>query len=193
MMGESDRIRWDQRYSQEQDPSLTPPLWVEDIDSRIPRNGSALDIAAGAGRVSIWLAGRGLKVTAVDISTVGLQAARRSAVTQGLSIETLVIDLETDPLPQGPFQVITCFRYWQPDLFPAVQARLDSGGVFVAEVATTQNLERHDHPSLRYLAEPGEIRKLCHPMKILYFREDWIDNQALARIVAQKESVSNPG
>lgn len=186
MMGESDRIRWDRRYSHEQKPSLAPPVWLEEIAGRIPQKGSALDIAAGTGRVSIWLAGHGLKVTAVDISAVGLQSARRSAVAQGLNIETLVTDLETDPLPKGPFQVITCFRYWQPELFPAIQAQLDLGGVFVGEVATIQNLEKHDHPSLRYLAQSGELRNLCHPMKILYFGEGWIDNHALARIVARR-------
>jgi hypothetical protein len=108
-------------------------------------------------------------------------------MTLGLSIETLIADLETDPLPLGPFQVITCFKYWQPELFPTIQARQNSGGLFLGEVATIQNLERHDHPSLRFLAEPGELREMCSPMKILYCGEGWFDNQALARIVAQKE------
>ena len=185
-MGQSDRIRWDQRYSQEQEVPLAPPLWLEEFDNWIPRNGLALDIAAGAGRGSVWLAGRGLKVTAVDISAVGLELARRSAEIQGLSIEILVADLEKDLLPEGPFQIITCFRYWQPELFPAIQACLDSGGVLVAEVATIRNLERHSHPSLRYLAEPGELRELCSPLEILYYSEGWFDNQASARLVAQK-------
>ena len=188
-MAESDRIRWDQRYSQvEKADSLNPPLWLEKFDGRIPRGGPALDIAAGEGRLSVWLASRGLKVTAVDISAVGLRLAKRSAMTRGLSIETLVADLETDPLPLGPFQVITCFKYWQPELFPTIQARLNSGGLFLGEVATIQNLERHDHPSLRFLAKPGGLRELCSPLKILYYWEGWFDNQALARIVAQKQS-----
>ena len=188
MMAESDRIRWDQRYSQVEEVSLIPPLWLEEFDGRIPRRGSALDIAAGTGRLAVWLAGRGLKATAADISAVGLRFAKRSAMTLGLSIATLVADLETDPLPLGPFRVITCFKYRQPELFPTIQARLNSGGLFLGEVATIQNLERHDHPSLRFLAEPGELRKLCSSMKILYYREGWFDDQALARIVAQKES-----
>ncbi len=118
-MAESDRIRWDQRYSQvEEEVSLIPPLWLEEFDLRIPRRGPALDIAAGAGRLSVWLASRGLKVTAVDISAVGLGLARRSAMTRGLNIETLVADLETDPLPLGPFQVITSWRAWSRPVPP---------------------------------------------------------------------------
>ena len=108
-------------------------------------------------------------------------------MTRGLNIETLVADLETDPLPLGPFQVITCFKYRQPELFPTIQARLNSGGLFLGEVATIQNLERHNRPSLRFMAEAGELRELCNSMKILYYGEGWFDDQALARIVAQKE------
>ncbi len=114
-MAESDRIRWDQRYSGEEATLSTPPPWIEDLDAQIPRHGPALDIATGSGRLSLWLANRGLRVTAVDISAVGLQLAQCSAQLQGLTIETVVVDLETEPLPQGVFQIITCFRYWQPN------------------------------------------------------------------------------
>ena len=187
-MAESDRIRWDQRYSREgAEVSLNQPLWIEEFDGWIPREGYALDIAAGAGRLSVWMARRGVTVTAADISLVGLRLASQSAVTEGLSIETLAADLEIDPLPGGPFQIITCFRYWQPDLFPAIQACLSSGGVFVSEVATIQNLEKHEHPSRKYLAEPGQLGDLCSPMEVLYYEEDWFDDQALARIVARRE------
>ncbi len=185
-MAESDRIRWDQRYSGEEETLSTPPPWIEEFDGLIPRQGFALDIAAGSGRLSIWLANRGLRVTAVDISAVGLQLAQSSAQLQGLTIETVVSDLETDPLPQGVFEIITCFRYWQPDLFPAIKARLNDGGLLLAEVVTKQNLERHDHPSSRYLAEPEALRKICRPMEIVYYQEGWIGDWASARVFARK-------
>ena len=92
-MAETDRNRWDQRYSQVEEVSLAPPLWIEEFDTQIPRSkGPALDIAAGAGGLSVWMARRGLKVIAMDISAVGLQLASRSALTWGLSIETMVAD-----------------------------------------------------------------------------------------------------
>ena len=185
-MAESDRIRWDQRYSEEEEASSIPPPWIEEFDAQIPCHGPALDIAAGSGRLSLWLANRGLRVTAVDISAVGLQLAQRSAELQGLTIETVVADLETEPLPQGSFQIITCFRYWQPDLFPAIKARLNDGGLLVAEVVTKQNLERHDHPSARFLAEPEALRTICHPMEIVYYQEGWVGDWASARIIARK-------
>ena len=68
-MSESDRAKWDKRYSEEAEISLTHPIWIEEFDDQIPRSGAGLDIAAGSGRLALWLASRGLRVTAVDISS----------------------------------------------------------------------------------------------------------------------------
>ena len=185
-MAESDRIRWDQRFAQGGDIGLPPPAWLEEVDHELPHHGRALDVAAGAGRVALWLARRGLDVVAVDISEVGLGLARQAAEAQGLCIETVSADLEIMPLPDGPFDVITCFRYRQRDLFPAIRERLGPAGIFIAEVATVANLERHQHPSRRYLAEPGELEQDCAPLEIRYYQEGWSDDEALARVVARK-------
>ena len=189
-MAESDRIKWDQRFAQAGEIDSAPPNWLKDVDAQVdaalPRQGHALDIAAGAGRLAIWLAGRGLDVLAVDISPVGLELARQAAVAKGLRIETLSADLEAEPLPDGPFDVITCFNYRQRDLFPLIRERLKVGGFLLAEVATVPNLERHAHPSLKYLAEPEELRQDCAPLEIVYYQEGWSGGWASARVLARK-------
>ena len=185
-MAESDRLKWDQRYSQFTGIGQEPASWLVDVSDEIPYLGRALDIAAGNGRLSLWLAKRGLDVLAVDISSVGLELARQTAEAKGHMIETLSLDLETQSLPEGPFDVITCFHYWQRDIFPMIRERLRPEGVFVAEVATVPNLERHPHPSLQYLAEPGELKQQCRPLQIAYYQECWIDDHAMARVVARK-------
>ena len=185
-MAESDRLKWDQRYSQFTGIGQKPASWLFDVSDAIPYIGRALDIAAGNGRLSLWLAKRGLDVLAVDISSVGLELARQTAEAKGHMIETLSLDLETQSLPEGPFDVITCFHYWQRDIFPIIRDRLRPEGVFVAEVATVPNLERHPHPSLQYLAEPGELKQQCRPLQIAYYQECWINDHAMARVVARK-------
>ena len=187
-MAESDRIKWDQRFAQSRAIGLSPPNWLGEIEHLLPRQGYALDIAAGAGRMAIWLAGRGLDVLAVDISRTGLEQARQGALAKGLHIEILSADLEAEPLPEGPFDVITCFNYRQRDLLPLIRERLKVGGLLLAEVATTPNLERHAHPSLKYLAEPGELRQDCAPLEIIYHQEGWSDDRASARVLARKVS-----
>jgi SAM-dependent methyltransferase len=187
-MAESDRVRWDQRYRQASEIDLDPPGWLKEIDSVLPRQGYALDIAAGTGRLAIWLAGRGLDVLAVDISQAGLELARQEAVSRGLVIETLSADLEAESLPKGPFDVITCFNYRQRNLFPPIRERLKVGSLLLAEVATVPNLERNTHPSLRYLAELGELRQDCAPLEIVYYQEGWFGGRASARVLARKVS-----
>ena len=169
-MAESDRIKWDQRFARSNEIDIAPPNWLMEVEASLPQQGYALDIAAGAGRLAIWMASRGLDVLAVDISRTGLELARQGAAAKGLQIETLAEDLEAEPLPEGPFDLITCFNYRQRDLFPFICKRLKVGGLFLSEVATVSNLERHAHPSLKYLAEQGELRQDCAPLEIVYYR-----------------------
>ena len=185
-MAESDRLKWDQRYSQVTGIGQEPASWLVDVSDEIPHLGRALDISAGTGRLSLWLAKRGLDVLAVDISSVGLELAKQTAEAKGHLIEILSLDLEAQSLPDGPFDVITCFHYWQKDIFPMIRERLRPGGVFVAEVATVANLERHPHPSLQYLADPGELKQQCQLLQIAYYQECWFDDHAMARVVARK-------
>ena len=125
---------------------------------------------------------------AVDISSAGLEIARQEALAKGLKINTQSEDLEAEPLPDGPFDVITCFNYRQRDLFPHIRERLKVGGYLLAEVATVANLERHAHPSLRYLAEPDELLRDCGPLEIIYYQEGWSDDHASARVLARRSS-----
>ena len=70
---------WNQRYEQSELVwSASANVWVQEVTQDLPA-GWALDIAAGEGRNSLWLADRGWQVTAVDFSDVALQRARSLA------------------------------------------------------------------------------------------------------------------
>lgn len=76
---EFDEAFWDERYrsthrgrNEEPHPNLVAE--VADLDP-----GSALDIGTGEGSDAIWLAERGWRVTAVDISPVALDLGRSRA------------------------------------------------------------------------------------------------------------------
>ena len=70
-----DSSAWDDRY-QAADLvwSTTPNVWVEQTASQLPV-GTALDLAGGEGRNSIWLAERGWDAECVDFSAVALDRA----------------------------------------------------------------------------------------------------------------------
>lgn len=184
-MSKADREKWDARYRTGDYPK-GDPAWLQHFEDELPSSGRALDVASGSGRVSIYLARRGLEVLAIDISPVGLALAREAAADEGVRIETRAMDLEREPFPEGPFDLVACFHYRQRALFPIMASNVAPGGCVVAELATVKNLERQQKPSRRWLAEPNELLQSCGGLEVLYYREAWVADRHLARLIARR-------
>ena len=73
--------------------------------------GAALDIGCGEGDDALWLAGRGWEVTGVDLSPTAVGRLRDGARRAGLDgrVRALVLDVAAEPLPAGPFDLVTSF------------------------------------------------------------------------------------
>lgn len=184
-MAEFDAARWDRRFSEEGWRTEPSPYLVSQR-SLLPAGGRALDVAGGPGRNAVWLAGCGLEVTVADFSTVALEMARARAAEAGVSFATVRVDLVTEPLPAGPWDVIACFRYLQRDLFPRLEAALVPGGLLIAETATVRNLERHERPPREHVLDEGELPTLVPALEVIHSEEGWFDDQHIARIVARR-------
>lgn len=92
MNGAVDAKAWDDRYRQADLVwKAEPNVFVAQHASRLSV-GEAIDLGAGEGRNSVWLARNGWQVTAVDFSAVALEKAREMAVDTGVSIATVVSD-----------------------------------------------------------------------------------------------------
>lgn len=92
----SQEIRWNTRYHDAGDEYLfgTEPNRFLAHRAGLLRNGhSALSVADGEGRNSVWLAEQGLQVTAVEISPVAVEKARRLAAGRKLDIRFLLGDM----------------------------------------------------------------------------------------------------
>lgn len=82
---------WDRRFSEHPWPTDPDPALVEFAGCLPP--GRSLDLGSGPGRNSLWLAGRGWQVTAVDASGVALSQAAERAASLALQIETVHADV----------------------------------------------------------------------------------------------------
>jgi SAM-dependent methyltransferase len=111
---------------------------VADTDEALTRAlsglkpGKALDLAAGKGRHSLWLAAHGWKVTAVDIEIgeiPGVQAIRADLEKQEYRIEADAWDLTV------------CWLYWQPDLLIEIARGVRRGGVVAIAGKTSGRFE----------------------------------------------------
>ncbi len=172
-MPPDDRTRWDARYLALGDEPRGPePLLLELVEI-LPRSGRALDLAGGPGRNGVWLAGRGLDVTIADFSIVALDQAARLASERGVSIRPLAIDLEADPFPAGPWDLILCARFLHRPTYRAIPAHLAARGLAIVVHPTQINLERNPRPGPRYLLEPGELPGLLPGLEVVQSSEGW--------------------
>lgn len=185
---DDDRTRWNRRFREEGWPEQPSPYLLS-VSAHLPCAGRALDLAGGPGRNAVWLAERGLDVTLVDVSPVALEMAHARAVAAGVALRLVAADLEAEPLPAGPWQVVAWFHYLARPLFPVVAAALTPGGWLVCELATVRNLERHHRPPAPYLLEEGELATLVDELDIVELEEGWFEDRHQARLLARRPSV----
>ncbi len=190
-MSETDREKWNSRYK-ERDATLDAPSdFLLSIADLLPATGRALDVAGGAGRHALHLARRGLSVTLVDISEVALAQARRIADDQSLSLQTIAVDLETAPLPAGPWDLIFCSFYLERSLFTAFREALAPAGLLAVVHPTRSNLQRNARPPERFLLEDGELPQLIGDLQIVSYSEGWSsESRHEARLVAKKNGAT---
>ncbi len=185
-MAQADKKKWDAKYTGREGSGQHDP-WLDTIAHLLPDKGAALDVAGGAGRNALWMARRGLRVTLTDISTVGMEIALGQASREGLSLSLLAADLDSDPLSEGPWDIVMCLNFLDRRLFGDFKRLLAPGGVLVFAQPTLSNLQRHKHPSERYLLQDGELPELVQGLDIRLYEEGWADSGRYeARVVARK-------
>jgi SAM-dependent methyltransferase len=74
--------------------SEPPPMLVRTLAQRATP-GNALDIGCGAGTYSLYMAGRGYTVTAIDFMPQAVEMTRRRAAEAGCDIDVVEADLRT--------------------------------------------------------------------------------------------------
>lgn len=112
VIGKSNQVdhqRWDQKYAGiEFEPALPPSQFVAaELGGLKP--GRALDLAAGHGRNTVWLAEHGWQVTAVDFPHVGLEKTRKLSAARGVTdgqVDWVVADLNDYQPDRGAFELV---------------------------------------------------------------------------------------
>jgi len=128
-VAEADRAKWDAKFRAGSHAGDAPePLLIEAL-GHAPPQGRALDVACGRGRHAIALARRGYSVDAVDVSPVGLAAARERA--GDLPVNWIEADLDAWRPETGAYDAVVCVDFTEPALVPHLARALKPGGVLV--------------------------------------------------------------
>lgn len=111
-----------------------PQLTAARPDGSMP---SALELACGEGRNAVYLAERGVAVTAVDLSNVGIEKTRRLADARSVNVAAICDDALTWR-SKSRFDIVVATWFHlpaekKPDIFCAIREALKPGGTLIAE------------------------------------------------------------
>ncbi|MDX3850757.1 class I SAM-dependent methyltransferase [Streptomyces sp. AK02-01A] len=155
---------WDARYSESERIWSGNPntVLVREITGLEP--GRALDLGCGEGGDAIWLAQRGWRVTATDISGVALERAARHAAEAGVAdrVDWQQHDLGAS-FPAGVFDLVSAQFLHSPGDMPrekilrtAASAVAPGGVLLVVGHSGSPSWEHHPHPEV-HLPTPDEV------------------------------------
>ena len=138
---------WDQRYNEEGFAyGFEPNDFLKSECARIPQGGRVLCLAEGEGRNAVFLAKQGYAVTAVDLSSVGLDKAKAYAIENAVEISTIVADLADYDFGCETWDgIISISAHVPPKLRKKLHTQvvnsLSKGGVFILEAYTERQIE----------------------------------------------------
>lgn len=129
---------WDNRFAQDGYVFGTAPAaFLSRHAGMIPPSSRILAVADGEGRNSVFLAGAGHDVVAMDGSSVGLDKARALAKSQGVTVDYRLGDVTTWDWAAEPFDAVVAifiqflpFEDYRP-IFNRMKDAIKPGGLLM--------------------------------------------------------------
>lgn len=144
----------------------------------LPKRGRALDLAAGLGGDSRFLAELGLTVDALDISTVAMNWVNKQSLQANLPIRARAVDIQSDALKSNHYDLIHFYHFLDRSLGHAITRSLKPGGMLIASTFLTpgdlapeqrRDLPGPSNPDFRLNA--GELLTLFPGLDVVQFIE----------------------
>jgi SAM-dependent methyltransferase len=158
---------WNDSYASGQLPWDTgepEPVLVEFITAGAVKPSLALEIGAGTGTNSIWMAERGFDVVGVDVSPLAVERAEAKMAGRALRCRFAALDILAAPPSGGPFQFVFdrgCFHVFdeaeeRQRFAEHVAAVLAPGGLWLSLIGSTEGEPREVGPPRRSAREVTE-------------------------------------
>ncbi len=149
-MAQADKEKWNKRY--ENNPISDAPIKIITDYSKEATGKTALDIAAGMGRHSKYLASTGFEVDALDVSSLAIASLQDIP-----NINAKEVDFDTHILPKERYDLIVCTYFLKRELFPQIIEALKDDGILIYETFV-YHPDNEQVPSKRsFLLEEGEL------------------------------------
>lgn len=156
-----------------------PNEWLREHAGVWAPGQRVLCVADGEGRNSVWLAQRGLQVTAFDIADAGVAKARRLAAERGVDVDFHVAGCDDFAWPRAGYDGVAAIFVQFADpamrarLFANIAASLAPGGTLVLQGYTPKQLEyRTGGPPVEsHLYTPPMLREAFALLDIVELRD----------------------
>ncbi len=202
------RDRWQARYRD--GPWLfgrEPSAWLASLDSVLPRQGRALSLGEGEGRNAVWLARRGLSVTAVDFAPTALARAASLAAEACVRLTLIEADVTRWRPPAASFDlVLLIFLQLSADeRVPAHRAACEAlapGGLLVLEAfargpwrdcGPKSDEARYDAATLERDFRDLDIIELSSGRAVLGEGEGHRGEASVVRLIARRPTLDGEG
>lgn len=171
MSSDERQAKWETRYRELTDHPLQAARVLRDNTFLLPSRGEALDLACGRGGNALFLAERGLDVTAWDFATGAIKALQEGANERGLSLKAEVRDVISEPPQAAGFDVICVSYFLDRDLAPAIKAALRPGGLLFYETFVRAAVSEQGPGNPQYRLAPNELLHLFAGLQVVDYRE----------------------
>lgn len=169
---DASRAKWDEIYRKMSDGSSEPACILAENAHLLPTSGTALDLACGLGGNALFLAQRGFKTVAWDISEVAVGRLRALAECLGLAIEAEVRDVESTEFPREFFDVVVVSRFLARNLVGPIANSLKRGGLLFYQTYVRDKVSPAGPSNPAYLLAENELLSLFRGLRVVVYREE---------------------
>jgi cyclopropane fatty-acyl-phospholipid synthase-like methyltransferase len=178
---DGDLDRWNARFgSEEYHFGTAPNAFLASQAARLAPGMTALCVADGEGRNSVWLAQQGLRVTAFDFSPPAVAKAKRLAAEAGVKIDYHVANInDWDWLAKSYDVVVAIFiQFATPDererIFTGMIDALAAGGLLLLEGYAPRQLEYKTGgpPFVEHLYTTELLERSFRALEILHLADE---------------------
>ncbi len=160
-----DKARWNEKHITKPMPEHVSGI-VEKY-AHLAKVGDALDIAAGVGRNTHYLAEKGFVVDAIDFSDYALSQIKNMA-----TINKIEADLDSYRFKYNAYDLIVNCNYLDRRHFPQIKEALKPGGLLIFETFIVAHGEHYHQPTnLDFVLRKNELLHTFIGLEIVYYEE----------------------
>lgn len=163
-----------------------PSEWVKRFSSLIAPGGRVLDLAAGSGRHSLYLASLGYSVLAVDRDAAALEQLAQSKRDLPIDLEQFDLEGPTWPLANknGLFDAVLVTNYLYRPYLDRLPDLLVDGGILLYETFAAGNAAFGKPSNPDFLLQAGELLNFAarHKLHVLAYADLYQDQPKPAMV-----------